>query len=80
MSLKHWIVRFLLFFVVAFAVLLVVKVLKGNQVSAAVAYGLSWAALSASVFTAIGYARYRRSPACMTKRSSGRSVSDRADP
>jgi len=69
--LKYWIVRFALFFAVAFAVLLVVQLLKGNHVSAAVAYGLSWGALSAFVFTAIGYARYRRSPACMTKRSSG---------
>jgi hypothetical protein len=73
MPLKTWMVRFLVAFLVAAALLLVVQVLKGNPVQSALAFGAGWGALAAAVFTGVGYAKYRRSPACMSKRPSGQS-------
>jgi hypothetical protein len=67
MPLTTWIFRFLVAFVVAAVVLFLVQLLKGNTLESALSYSVGWGALASAVFTGVGYAKYRRSPACMTK-------------
>ena len=67
MSTSDWVVRFLLAFAVAAAVLAVVQLAKGASVASAAAFAAAWGALSALVFTGVGYLKYKRNPACMIK-------------
>jgi uncharacterized membrane protein len=67
MGITFWIKRFVLSFVVAFAVLLVVQWLKRGSIHEAITYGLLWGAITAAVYTLVGYIRYKRNPACMVR-------------
>lgn len=60
-----WIKRLLVVFVVVSAVLFPVELLKGHESDAALRFALFWGAMTAGVFTLVGYLRFRRNPACM---------------
>lgn len=68
MSFTHWLLRFVLAFCVAFVVLLIAQLLKSLPLSASLLHAAVWGMVSAAIFTLLGYAKYRRSPACMIKR------------
>ena len=40
---------------------------KGTESQPAMIFGLIWGAIAAVIFTGIGYYRFRKNPACMTK-------------
>lgn len=63
-----WLKRFALAFLGAGALLLAVEMLKGHAADQAVPFALGWGAMFATVFTLVGYARFRRNPACMLPR------------
>lgn len=65
MSPWFWVKRFFVSFLVAGLALLVVHLLKGRTLVDAAAFGGLWGAVSAAIFALVGYARYRRNPACM---------------
>lgn len=60
-----WIRRLLVVFLVVTAVLFPVELLKGHESYAALQFALFWGAVTAGVFTLVGYIRFRRNPACM---------------
>src|SRR3546814_180369 len=60
-----WIRRLLVVFLVASIVLFLVELLKGHERGAALQFALFWGAMTAGVFTLVGYIRFRRNPACM---------------
>ena len=60
-----WIKRLVIAFAVAAALLFIVQFLKGIIFEQAIAYALGWGAVSAGVFTLVGYLRFKRNPACM---------------
>ena len=62
-----WIKRLIISFVVAFAALTIVQMAKGTESQPATIFGLIWGAIAAVIFTGIGYYRFRKNPACMTK-------------
>lgn len=69
MTAAFWVKRFLLAFVVASISLGAVQYLKGSTLPSATQFGLLWGAISAALFTLVGYIRYKRNPACMLRRS-----------
>jgi len=50
---------------VASGILTVAHYAKGSPLPGAARFGFLWGAISAVLFTLIGYVRYRRNPACM---------------
>src|SRR3546814_15869791 len=60
-----WIRRLLVVFLVASIVLFLVELLKGHERGAALQFALFWGAMTAGVFTLVGYIRFRRNPACL---------------
>lgn len=68
MGTAFWVRRFLLALLVASSLLTVVHYAKGNPLPGAARFGVLWGAISAMLFTLIGYVRYRRNPACMLPR------------
>ncbi len=64
-----WIRRLLLVFLIVSAVLFPVELLKGHESGAALQFALFWGAMTAGVFTLVGYIRFRRNPACMLPRA-----------
>ena len=69
MGWTFWMRRFALALLVAGVVLFVAQLAKGHAAMDAATHALLWVVLSATVFVAVGYFRYRRNPACMTPRS-----------
>jgi hypothetical protein len=69
MTWHYWLKRFVLALVIAGALLFVVQRLKGHAASDAAGFAALWSAVFASIFTGIGYVRYRRNPACMLPRA-----------
>jgi len=69
MSTWFWLRRFALALIVADAVLFAMQLLKGHAVSDAATFAGLWGAISAAIFTLVGYVRYKRTPACMLPRS-----------
>lgn len=69
MGTSFWIKRFLTAFAIASVLLFVVQLVKGYETIEAARFALLWSAISASLFTLVGYIRYRRNPACMLPRS-----------
>jgi hypothetical protein len=67
MSTAAWAFRFLLAFAVAAAALAVVQLAKGANIGSAATFAAVWGALTALVFTGVGYIKYKRNPACMIK-------------
>ena len=67
-----WIRRFFLALAIAGISLALAQWLKGHAPAAAVQYGALWGVISAALFTGIGYARYRKDPACMLPREDAR--------
>lgn len=65
MSTRAWIVRFLLAFSLASAALAMVQLVKGATVDSALVFAGEWGAITAVVFTGVGYLKYRRRPGCM---------------
>lgn len=65
MGRTFWLKRFLLAFVGAGLTLFAVELLKGHELAQAVEFAVLWSVVFAALFTLIGYARYRRNPACM---------------
>ena len=65
MSWKFLLKRFLLAFLGAVIVLFAVELLKGHELRQAIEFAALWASVFATLFTVIGYIRYRRSPSCM---------------
>jgi hypothetical protein len=63
---RFWIKRLIVSFIVAFAALALVQKAKGVETADAAVFGLVWGAITAAIFTGIGYYRFRRNPACMT--------------
>ncbi|WP_146677030.1 hypothetical protein [Pirellula sp. SH-Sr6A] len=73
---KDWFSRFLCAFAVSFVVLCMVHLFRGRQLVLSVSYGLVWGLLTASLFTVIGYTKYRRCRACVTRPPSGGSPAE----
>ncbi len=69
MGRKFWLKRFVVALLVAGALLFAVELAKGHDPGDAAVLAALWGALSAALFTLIGYLRYRRDPACMVPRS-----------
>lgn len=67
MTRLFWIKRLAMSFVVAFAALALTAKVKGAATPEAIVFGLIWGAITALIFTGVGYYRFRRNPACMTK-------------
>jgi len=65
----HWSKRFVFALVIAGTLLFAVQRLKGHAAINAVVFAALWSTVSAGIFTGVGYARYRRDPACMLPRS-----------
>jgi hypothetical protein len=61
---KFWLKRFLLAFATATVLLAVIEVIKGRGTDDAAEFALQWGAISAALFTAIGYIRFKRNPTC----------------
>lgn len=59
-----WIKRFLLVWLVAFAVLLAVELLKGHGIEAALIFSASWSFAAAAIFTATRVYQSRRGRQC----------------
>lgn len=68
MGLAFWCKRFALAFIVAFGILAIARVAKGDAFEPAIMYAAAWGAVSAGIFTLVGYLRFRRNPACMLPR------------
>lgn len=64
-----WVKRFVLAFVVAAGLLFAARLWRGFAAQPAAEFALLWALVSASVFTAVGYLRFRRKPSCMLPKS-----------
>ena len=64
MGLAFWIKRFLTVWLLAFAVLLAVELLKGHGMQAALAFSAAWSLLAASIFTAARIYQARRGRHC----------------
>jgi len=64
-----WIKRCALAFVVAAVLLFTAHLLRGHSATEAVTFAALWAAVAAAIFTLVGYVRYKRNPACMSRRS-----------
>lgn len=64
-----WIRRLLVVFLVVSVILFVVELVKGHESGAALRFALFWGAMTAGVFTLVGYIRFRRNPACMLPKS-----------
>lgn len=62
-----WAKRLVSAFVIAGAALFAVQLAKGHAWPDAMTFGATWGAVFAAIFTGIGYARYRRNPACMLR-------------
>lgn len=60
-----WVKRLAVSLILAGCVLAVVQHAKGHTWADAIRYGVLWGAVTAAVFTGVGYLRYRRNPACM---------------
>src|SRR3546814_20269073 len=71
-----WIRLLLVVFLVVSAVLFPVELLKGHESDAALRFALIWGAMTAGVFTLVGYIRFRRTPACMLQRTAKDSLRD----
>lgn len=71
MGASFWIKRFVLAFFGAAVLLLLVELAKGYQLASALQFGALWGGVFASIFTLIGYVRYKRNPACMLLRQRG---------
>lgn len=69
MPTRFWLRRFALALIVAGAALFAVQLLKGHAASDAATFAGVWGMISATIFTLVGYIRYRRNPACMLPRS-----------
>ena len=65
---RFWVTRFIVAFVVAAAVLFAVHLVKGYGLQDSIGFGVVWGVVAAAIYTAIGYFRYRRNPACMLPR------------
>ena len=61
----YWARRFTVAFGMASCVLCLIQHLKGSTWLDASMFGLLWGGVFAALFTAIGYVRFRRNPACM---------------
>jgi len=72
MGTRFWIKRFLVALLVACVLLLVVQFAKGHAQTDAIRFAVFWGLISATLFTLIGYIRYKRNPACMLPRSKER--------
>lgn len=68
MDKAFWIKRFCTAFIGAGLLLLAVQLMKGHDLVHALRYAGGWGAVTAALFTLIGYARYKRNPACMLPR------------
>ncbi len=64
MGRTFWIKRFLTVWLLAFAVLLAVELLKGHGTQAALAFSAAWSLLAASIFTAARLYQSRRGRHC----------------
>ena len=71
-----WIKRVLMIFVAVSVVLFLVELAKGHESGAALQFALFWGAMTAGVFTLVGYIRFRRNPACMLPRTGKGSFED----
>ena len=69
MTTGFWIRRFLVALVAAFGLLFFVQLTKGHDQAEAVQFATIWSLISATLFTVIGYIRYKRNPTCMLPRS-----------
>lgn len=63
-----WARRLVLAFVIVGLVLFAVHAVRGYALQDSAAFGCLWGAIAATIFTGIGYIRYRRNPACMLPR------------
>jgi O-antigen/teichoic acid export membrane protein len=63
-----WCKRFALAFIVAFVILAITRVAKGDALDPAIMFASAWGAVSAAIFTLAGYMRFRRNPSCMLPR------------
>jgi|WetSurMetagenome_2_1015567.scaffolds.fasta_scaffold858508_2 hypothetical protein len=59
-----WVKRFATVFAGAFATLLVVELVKGHPVEAALEFAATWGAIAGAVFAASAYYRWRKGQAC----------------
>ena len=66
MNMMFWIKRTVVSFLVAFALLLAVQLIKGFSLTAGSWFALIWGAIAAAIFTLVGYYRFKQNPACMT--------------
>ena len=64
MGTKFWLKRFVFALLIATALLFVVELVKGHGRVEAAQFAALWGAISAALFTLIGYNRYKRNPAC----------------
>jgi hypothetical protein len=58
-----WIKRFFLVLLGACVLLFIVELVKGHSLADSVGFAMLWGDISASVFTLVGYVRYKRNPA-----------------
>lgn len=65
MGTGHWIKRFCLAFLGAAVLLCVLELVKGHDWLQALRFAALWGTVFAALFTGIGYARFKRNPACM---------------
>ena len=64
MGAKFWTKRFVLAFLVAATLLLIVELVKGHGQAEAAQFAGLWGGITAALYTLIGYNKYRRNPTC----------------
>ena len=64
MGTKFWLKRFVSALLIATALLFIVELVKGHGRAEAAQFAALWGAITAALFTLIGYNRYKRNPTC----------------
>ena len=65
MNKMFWITRTVVSFLVAFALLLAIQLIKGFSLISGSWFALIWGAIAATIFTLVSYYHFKRNPACM---------------
>ena len=68
MGAKFWTRRFVLALLIAAPLLFVVQTIKGHGLVEAAQFAAFWGAITAALYTLVGYNRYKRNPTCWLPR------------